>query len=103
MIPERSDVIGGDAMSGVAVTLNQEVAKEHVLRRFTYHHPIFTPESIIAQQNHRLINGTSRTYYCGAYWRNGFHEDGVVSTVNALSHFKQDISNEQKLSLRWAS
>jgi predicted NAD/FAD-binding protein len=87
------------------VTLNytDQIDKDKILKTIVYHHPIFTPESIIAQQNHRLINGTSRTYYCGAYWRNGFHEDGVVSTVNALSHFKQDISNEEKLSLRWAS
>ncbi|MCG6939312.1 MAG: NAD(P)-binding protein [Gammaproteobacteria bacterium] len=87
------------------VTLNytDQIAQQNIIRTIEYHHPVFTPESIIAQQNHRLINGTGRTYYCGAYWRNGFHEDGVVSALNALSHFKQDISNEEKLSLRWAS
>ncbi len=87
------------------VTLNysDQIDKKKIIKTIEYHHPIFTPESIIAQENHRLINGTSRTYYCGAYWRNGFHEDGVVSAINALSHFKQDISHEEKLSLRWAS
>ncbi len=35
----------------------------------------------------REINGVKRTYYCGAYWRYGFHEDGVVSALNALEHF----------------
>lgn len=86
------------------VTLNytDRIDKEKIITTIEYDHPTFTPESIIAQQNHRLINGTSRTYYCGAYWRNGFHEDGVISSMNSLSHFKQDISNE-KLSLRWAS
>ncbi len=87
------------------VTLNytDQIDERKILKTIQYDHPIFTPKSIIAQDNHRLINGTSRTYYCGAYWRNGFHEDGVVSALNALSHFKQDISNEEKLSLRWAS
>ena len=87
------------------VTLNytDQIDKKKIIKTIDYHHPIFTPESIIAQDNHRLINGTSRTYYCGAYWRNGFHEDGVISAINALSHFKQDISHEEKLSLRWAS
>jgi predicted NAD/FAD-binding protein len=87
------------------VTLNytDQIDEGKILKTIQYDHPIFTPKSIVAQENHRLINGTSRTYYCGAYWRNGFHEDGVVSALNALSHFKQDISNEEKLSLRWAS
>ena len=87
------------------VTLNytDQIDKDKILKTIDYDHPVFTPDSIIAQENHRLINGTSRTYYCGAYWRNGFHEDGVVSATSALSHFKQDISHEQKLSLRWAS
>ena len=87
------------------VTLNytDQIDEGKILKTIQYDHPIFTPKSLIAQDEHRLINGTSRTYYCGAYWRNGFHEDGVVSALTALSHFKQDISNEEKLSLRWAS
>ena len=87
------------------VTLNytDQIDEGKILKTIQYDHPIFTPKSIIAQENHRLIDGTSRTYFCGAYWRNGFHEDGVVSALNAISHFKQDISNEEKLSLRWAS
>ena len=87
------------------VTLNytDQIDEGKILKTIEYHHPVFTPKGIIAQDEHRLINGTGRTYYCGAYWRNGFHEDGVVSALTALSHFKQDISNEEKLSLRWAS
>ena len=40
-----------------------------------------------AQKRHREINGARRTYFCGAYWRYGFHEDGVVSAMNAVEHF----------------
>lgn len=86
------------------VTLNytSHIDPEKIVKVITYHHPIFTADSVQAQNNHRLLNGTGRTYYCGAYWRNGFHEDGVVSALNALKHFEQDIKDEE-LHLRWAS
>ena len=58
-----------------------------MLKRITYHHPLFTPAGIAAQARQEEINGVRRTYYCGAWWRNGFHEDGVVSALDALKHF----------------
>ena len=80
------------------VTLNHAYAirPEKIIQRFQYSHPVFTPESIEAQKRHAEINGAYRTYYCGAYWRNGFHEDGVVSALTALDHFKERLSNEQR-------
>ena len=64
-----------------AVTSNQRSAIDpaKVLGRFCYAHPEFTVPGIAAQQRWREINGVNRTWFCGAYWRNGFHEDGVVS------------------------
>ena len=50
---------------------------------------MFTPEGIIAQSRQSEINGANNTYYCGAYWRYGFHEDGVVSALNAIKHFEE--------------
>lgn len=81
-----------DAPVPLLVTLNRSDAIDpaRVLRRVTYHHPLFTPTSIAAQARQREINGASRTYFCGAWWRNGFHEDGVVSAEAALAHFEQD-------------
>lgn len=61
------------------VTLNQEIDREHVLREFTYNHPIFSLEAIKAQSGWDKISGQNRSHYCGAYWFNGFHEDGVKS------------------------
>jgi predicted NAD/FAD-binding protein len=63
------------------VTLNHEAAIDpaHVLGRFEYHHPVFTPAGVAAQARHGELMGARRTFYCGAYWGNGFHEDGVVS------------------------
>ena len=45
---------------------------------------MFTPDGVAAQARHGEISGVNRTHYCGAYWRWGFHEDGVVSALNAL-------------------
>jgi uncharacterized protein len=61
-----------------------------VIQRIDYEHPIFDQRAVAAQRRHREINGTGGTYYCGAYWRYGFHEDGVVSAMQALAHFETD-------------
>jgi predicted NAD/FAD-binding protein len=45
---------------------------------------------VAAQARQRELNGWHGTYFCGAWWRNGFHEDGVVSAIEALTHFGQD-------------
>lgn len=66
------------------VTLNDSaaIAPDKVLGRFTYAHPQFTLAGQAAQARHDEISGPSRrTHYCGAYWRNGFHEDGVWSAL----------------------
>ncbi|UCD24532.1 MAG: FAD-dependent oxidoreductase [Gemmatimonadota bacterium] len=67
----------------LCVTLNdtESIAPERIIDRFTYSHPLFTLEGIQAQQRHSEISGQRHTHYCGAYWRNGFHEDGVVSAL----------------------
>jgi predicted NAD/FAD-binding protein len=53
-----------------------------------YQHPMFTLAGVKAQSRQGAINGVQRSFFCGAYWRNGFHEDGVVSALQALDHFK---------------
>jgi predicted NAD/FAD-binding protein len=60
-----------------------------VIKRLKYMHPIYTLEGAAAQARHAEISGKNRTGFAGAYWRNGFHEDGVVSGLAALEHFKQ--------------
>ena len=76
----------------ITTSLNNTAAIDprKVLRVIDYGHPIFTERAVAAQQRHREINGARRTYFCGAYWRYGFHEDGVVSSIQALRHFDED-------------
>lgn len=65
------------------VTLNQtrSIDPEKILGQYSYAHPVFSLESDKAQQEWDSINGNNRTWFCGAYWGNGFHEDGVNSAL----------------------
>ena len=65
------------------VSLNPETepVPESVIRRMSYRHPIFTRQSVETQSELPRINGSNRTHFCGAYFGNGFHEDGLASAV----------------------
>jgi uncharacterized protein len=75
-----------DAPVRFLVTLNREpdIDASKVLRTIDYHHPVYLPSGVAAQKRRTEISGVNRTAYCGAYWRYGFHEDGVVSAERAL-------------------
>ncbi|MGX5203319.1 NAD(P)/FAD-dependent oxidoreductase [Aliikangiella sp. IMCC44632] len=79
------------------VTLNNSEAidQNKIIKKIDYMHPFFTREGVNAQSKHSLVNGDQRTFYCGAYWRYGFHEDGVVSALAALKDFEKVIENEK--------
>jgi len=63
------------------VTLNDtdSINPARILGRFNYAHPQFTVAGVEAQARWQEINGVNKTWFCGAYWHNGFHEDGLVS------------------------
>ena len=77
------------------VTLNRSAAidPEKVLGRFRYEHPIYSPRAVAAQKRRSEISGVNRSYYCGAYWRYGFHEDGVVSADWAVADLQRAAAN----------
>jgi predicted NAD/FAD-binding protein len=94
---------GLTAKNQYLVTLNNDrhIDPARIIRRIRYEHPVYSRESVAAQERQAEIN-IDRTFFCGAYWRNGFHEDGVVSALNAVEHFEQRLSDAQ-LYLRRAS
>jgi predicted NAD/FAD-binding protein len=62
------------------VTLNSDVVDPaKIIRRFTFHHPVFSTGRSRAQGRFGDLVNANRTSFCGAYWGNGFHEDGVAS------------------------
>jgi uncharacterized protein len=50
----------------------------------TFHHPVFDLAALAAQDAIRAMNGTRGTWFCGAWMRNGFHEDGFASAVDVV-------------------
>ncbi|MCM2679996.1 NAD(P)/FAD-dependent oxidoreductase [Echinimonas agarilytica] len=68
------------------VSLNQtdQIDAEHIIGRYHYSHPVFNITSFEAQKKRDEINGQHNTYFCGAYWYNGFHEDGVRSALDVV-------------------
>lgn len=71
------------------VTLNQsmQIDPARVLGRYTYHHPVYTLNGMRARARRDEISGVNRSYFCGAYWHNGFHEDGVTSALAVAAKF----------------
>ena len=100
---------GTGAHEGVAVTYDMEIlqrlgVRRHlcvtlndsgsidpgaVIDRHTFEHPAFDAAAIRAQLRHAEISGVNRTHYCGAYWFNGFHEDGVRSAERVVDHISR--------------
>ncbi len=72
----------------VSLNCSEYIDPNKVLRRFVYHHPVFSEESAKAQQRRSEINGLNQTWFCGAYWYNGFHEDGVRSALDVVTHIQ---------------
>jgi uncharacterized protein len=73
------------------VTLNDasSIDERKVLKRIRYAHPIFTTRRSAAQRRHDAVIRTRRTSFCGAYWGNGFHEDGVNSALAVCRAFQK--------------
>lgn len=65
----------------VTLGRGQDIDPATVLARMRYHHPVYTHASVAAQSRRAEINGVNRTWYAGAYWGFGFHEDGLRSGV----------------------
>lgn len=69
------------------VSLNEIDSVDEVIERISYSHPQFDKKAIEAQKRRDEINGVNNTYYAGAYWRYGFHEDGLWSANTIASMF----------------
>jgi len=86
---------GLDAPAQFLVTLNPttEIEPSKIIRKIVYQHPVYTPEGVAAQRRRNELMGHARSFYCGAWWSYGFHEDGVKSglvAAAALQAWSQD-------------
>ncbi|PMG96592.1 NAD(P)/FAD-dependent oxidoreductase [Vibrio breoganii] len=80
----------------VSLNNSPNIDKNKILRSFIYHHPVFTRESIAAQGRSEELQGNNATWFCGAYWRNGFHEDGVHSALQVVKGIEAMQENAQE-------
>lgn len=79
--------IGAPEELCVSLNLSKAINPAKTYREMHYHHPVYDPYSLAARKSHSEINGIHRTYYAGAYWGYGFHEDGVNSALEVCKHF----------------
>lgn len=71
----------------VSLNLENKIDSTKVLETTEYRHPVFNVPALQAQQRHHEISGVDRLHFCGAYWLNGFHEDGVNSALRVCEYF----------------
>tara|TARA_B110000238_G_scaffold200741_1_gene252117 strand:- start:2087 stop:3364 length:1278 start_codon:yes stop_codon:yes gene_type:complete len=79
----------------VSLNLTDRINPKKIIRTIAYQHPVFDQLAIRSQSNLNKLNGKQHTWFCGAYWRNGFHEDGVWSALTTIEKFKKEVSGEQ--------
>lgn len=84
---------GIDTNTQIFTSLNslQKVDQKKVLAKRVYYHPVFTADSVAAQADKAIIDGSRRTYYVGAYWGWGFHEDGARSATQVSQQILVDL------------
>ena len=67
------------------VSLNETQNINNVIEKISYEHPQFDSTAIKMQSRKDEICGHNNTYFAGAYWRYGFHEDGLLSATKVAS------------------
>ena len=79
-----------EAKEVYCVTLNggDLINPQRIIQRIPYAHPVFDAQRWTAQQQHARLIQHHGLSYCGAYWGNGFHEDGVVSALAVCDAFR---------------
>ncbi|MFB6355119.1 MAG: NAD(P)/FAD-dependent oxidoreductase [bacterium] len=80
----------------ICVSLNagEYINSDSIIDRFTYYHPGYSSESDRARSRWEEINGNNNTFYAGAYWLDGFHEDGVQSAYRVVNSLDASLTNE---------
>ena len=78
-----------DTVFCVSLNQSEEIDEHKILGSYEYSHPVFTAAGVKAQGRWQEIAGTHNTWFCGAYWGSGFHEDGIVSALRVVDSVNQ--------------
>lgn len=74
----------------VSLNLDSHIEEQTIIGKYTYSHPVYDSNLIEMQKLWHTVN-KDNTYYCGAYWQNGFHEDGLVSGLRVVREIDREI------------
>ena len=79
-----------DKKHPIFVSLNpqDQIREDKIFNRHVLEHPLFDITARKAQNLMPLIQGENNSFFCGAYNKYGFHEDGVVSSIKAVEKLK---------------
>ena len=79
----RLQTLGCERQFCVTLNLTHRIDPKKIIEVIQYEHPVFTPDAVASQDRWEEISGADRIHFCGAYWRNGFHEDGAFTGLRA--------------------
>ena len=74
-----------------------KINNDKIIKTISYQHPLFSTESIKAQEMMNNIQGSNGIYFSGAWMRYGFHEDGIFSTKKAIKKLLSDDASNTNL------
>ena len=75
----------------VSINMENNINPSKIIKKINYSHPTFNKKSVFEQSQKNKISGIKNTYFAGAYWRYGFHEDGVLSALDVCKNFGVEI------------
>ena len=81
----------------VTLNANRPIADDKVHDVNTFHHPVFDRAAWAAQDTIRAMNGSNRTWFCGAWLRNGFHEDGIATALDVTAAIRAEAAHPRHL------
>ena len=72
----------------VSLNMDHLIDSKKIIKKIAYSHPVYNQSAVISQSNWSKISSLkNKTHFCGAYWGNGFHEDGVSSALKVTQTF----------------
>jgi len=80
--------IQSDAVYCVTLNAEELIDPNKIIRKIVYHHPVFNKERDHMQARHDELINAGCLSFCGAYWGNGFHEDGVRSALSVVERIQ---------------
>lgn len=75
----------------VSLNMDHLIDEHKIIQRIPYSHPVYNEGAVRAQRRWSSISGKDRIHFCGAYWGNGFHEDGVLSALKVCRTFGEKV------------